>query len=232
MRRRTSTDHLSSSLTDLMTSLAVIFILLLVAKLNNQATRTERSMTYVQGQLEDRKLFSGGEKMRRDGDVLVVAIPQELMSFKQATAEHGGADLSAQGKEYLRATIPKLAAVLCRDEVRRRIDTILVEGHSDKKGFGLGSEQADKQENLKLSQQRSMSVVAESSSILGTNRSCFLDLLSATGRGDARPLNVKDIYSPENRRVELRIRVKPDAASAVSSSLSPIVRAQTKGAGQ
>ena len=138
MRRRTSPDHLSSSLTDLMTSLAVIFILLLVAKLNNQATRTDRSMTYVVSQLDDRKLFNGGEKMRRDGDVLVVAIPQELMSFKQATAEHGGADLSAQGKEYLRATIPKLAAVLCRDDVRRRIDTILVEGHSDKKGFGLG----------------------------------------------------------------------------------------------
>lgn len=230
MRRRNSPDHLSSSLTDLMTSLAVIFILLLVAKLNNQATRTDRSMSYVVGQLEDRKLFNGGEKMRRDGDVLVVAIPQELMSFKQATAEHGGADLSSQGKEYLKTAIPKLAAVLCRDDVRSRIDTILVEGHSDKKGFGLGSERADEEENLKLSQQRSMAVVAESLSILGDDRACFLDLLSATGRGDARPLNVKDIYSPENRRVELRIRVKPDAAGAVSRGLTPNSRAKGSGA--
>ena len=52
MKRRSGSDHLSSSLTDLMTSLMVIFILLLVAKLNHQATRTERSINYVMGQME------------------------------------------------------------------------------------------------------------------------------------------------------------------------------------
>jgi flagellar motor protein MotB len=232
MKRSSAPDHLSSSLTDMMTSLAVIFILLLVAKLNHEATRTERSMTFVVDQLESQKMFNGGEKMRRDGDVIVVAIPQELMSFKQATAARGGADLSPQGKEYLRNTVPKLASVLCRDDVRSKIDAILVEGHSDRKGFGKATEQADKEENLKLSQQRSMSVVEESLTILGDNRGCFLELLSATGRGDAKPLNVTDIYSPENRRVELRIRVKPDAATSVSKTLSAPVRAESSGAGE
>jgi len=225
MKRRTGSDHLSSSLTDLMTSLMVIFVLLLVAKLNNQATRTERSVNYVMAQLQSNKLFLKGEKLRRDGDVLVVGIPQELMSFKEAKAEQGGADLSPQGKAYLRAKVPQMAALLCRPDIRNRIDTIVVEGHSDKKGFGTGDEKADKQENLKLSQQRSMAVVSETLNILGDqNRACFLDLLSATGRGDAHPLDTSDLYSPENRRVELRIRVKPDSARPVAASIGGAIQ--------
>ncbi|MGA8027961.1 MAG: OmpA family protein [Bryobacteraceae bacterium] len=229
MRRHSTSDHLSSSLTDLMTSLAVIFILLLVAKLNNQATRTDKSINYVMDQLQQKKLFREGEKMRRDGDVLVVAIPQELMSFKQANAEQGGADLSPQGRDYLKANIPRLAAVLCRPDVRKKVDTIVVEGHSDKMGFGLADEKADEQENLKLSQQRSMAVVAESLNILGEDRACFLDLLSATGRGDAHPLNVHDLYSPENRRVELRIRIRPDLVGSIPASLAGSMPGQSVG---
>jgi hypothetical protein len=223
MKRRGGSDHLSSSLTDLMTSLMVIFILLLVAKLNQQATRTERSLDYVMGRMQQSNLFLNGEKLRRDGDVLVVGIPQELMSFKEAKAEQGGADLSPQGRQYLRERMPQLAGLLCRNDIRNRIDTIVVEGHSDQKGFHLG-DKGDKQENLKLSQQRSMAVVSETLDILGEQyRGCFLDLLSATGRGDAHPLNTRDLYSPENRRVELRIRVKPDAARPLAASVAGTV---------
>jgi len=219
MRRRGGSEHLSNPLTDLMISLMVIFILLLVAKLNSQATRTERSLNYVLAQLERSNLQ--GEQVRRDGDVLVVAIPQELMSFKEARAEDGGADLLPQGREYLHQRMPGLAKLLCRDDMRSRIDAIVVEGHSDKKGFGTRDEKADRQENLKLSQERSMAVVEETLNTLGgQERGCFLDLLSATGRGDAHPLDTQNLYSPENRRVELRIRVKPDAARALAAGVA------------
>jgi len=218
MKRRGSSDHLSSSLTDLMISLMVIFILLLVARLNNQATRTERSVNYVMGQLQP---SLHGEQLHRDGDVLVLAIPQELMSFREARAEQGGADLLPQGRGYLRERMPQLAGLLCRPDVRSKVDAIVVEGHSDKKGFGTGSEKSDRQENLKLSQERSMAVVEETLNVLGgADRGCFLDLLSATGRGDAHPLDTRDLYSPRNRRVELRIRVKPDAAGPVAASVA------------
>lgn len=220
MKRTTAGDHISSSLTDLMTSLLVIFILLLVAKLNSQAIRTGRTVEYVAHRINTAQIFNAGEKMRQDGDVIVVVVPQELMSFKQANSEHGGADLSPAGKEYLRTTIPRLASVLCRDDVRKYVDTIVVEGHSDQKGFGSGNQKTDKQENLILSQQRSMAVVSESLNILGQNSACFLDLLSATGRGDAHPLNRQELYGPENRRVELRIRVRPDLASSIADKLA------------
>ena len=55
--------------------------------------------------------------------------------------------------------------------------------------------------------------------MLEKDRACFLDLLSATGRGDAHPLNRQDLYGPENRRVELRIRVRPDLASSIVDKL-------------
>jgi chemotaxis protein MotB len=219
MKQSKAGDHISSSLTDLMTSLMVIFILLLVAKLNNQAKRTGRTVDYVAHRLNAAQLFKAGEKMRQDGDVIVVAVPQEVMSFKEAAAEHGGADLSPLGRAYLRDTMPKLAAVLCKDNIRKYIDTIVVEGHSDKKGFGTGDENTDSQENLVLSQQRSMAVVSESLNMLEKDRACFLDLLSATGRGDAHPRNHQDLYGPENRRVELRIRVRPDLASSIADKL-------------
>jgi hypothetical protein len=136
MKQSKAGDHISSSLTDLMTSLMVIFILLLVAKLNNQAKRTGRTVDYVAHRLNAAQLFKAGEKMRQDGDVIVVAVPQEVMSFKEAAAEHGGADLSPLGRAYLRDTMPKLAAVLCKDNIRKYIDTIVVEGHSDSGGVG------------------------------------------------------------------------------------------------
>ena len=66
-----------------------------------------------------------------------------------------------------------------------------------------------------------MAVVEETLNVLGgADRGCFLDLLSATGRGDAHPLDTRDLYSPRNRRVELRIRVKPDAAGPVAASVA------------
>jgi outer membrane protein OmpA-like peptidoglycan-associated protein len=220
MKRHATNDHLSSSLTDLMTSLMVIFILLLVAKLNNQATGTGRSIDYVMKQLETTELFKEGETIRKDGDVIVIVVPQQLMSFKQATAEHGGADLSPQGRAYLRENVPRLANVLCGAAVRKHIDTIVVEGHSDKTGWGSGDARTDQEENLKLSQRRSMAVVSESMNILGDSRGCFLDLLSATGRGDAHPIDAVNLSSPENRRVEFRIRVRPDAALSLADAVN------------
>ena len=86
MRARRGGDHLFSSLTDLMTSLMVIFILLLVTKLNNQASGMGRSIDHVLKRLEETHVFTLGEQIHQDGDVVVVVVPQNLMSFKQATA--------------------------------------------------------------------------------------------------------------------------------------------------
>jgi flagellar motor protein MotB len=215
MKKNASGDHLSSSLTDLMTSLMVIFVLLLVTKLNNQAGAIGGRVEDIIERLKLQGLVGQeGEEIQRNGNQIVIVVPEQLMSFKQAKAELGGATLSEEGKGYLERHIPKWAEILCGPEIREQIDTVIVEGHSDIRGFSDGNEQTNKERNLVLSQQRSMSVVSESLNILTDNESrkgCFLEILSATGRGDAHPRDMNDPYSPKNRRVEFKIRVRSDS---------------------
>jgi len=84
-----------------------------------------------------------------------------------------------------------------------------VEGHTSSEG--------DEKANLRLSQARSISVVQESLDVLDNsseanslaNHKCFLDFVSATGRGSAEPIEVvgKEDRSL-SRRVVFKIRVK------------------------
>lgn len=222
MKRGTQSDHLSHSLTDLMTSLMVIFVLLLVTKLNNQASEVTSAVNRILDDLKAQRELNGEKtEIKRQGDVIVIVIPNELMNFQQGSAQQGGAALSPQGRDYLRARIPGWAGVLCSGENRKDIDTVVVEGHSDKREFKGVDGQKSREMNLELSQQRSMAVVAEALGVMdkSEHQPCFLDLLSATGRGDRHPIDDKDLDSPENRRVEIRIRVRPNTAASVGGSL-------------
>ena len=87
------------------------------------------------------------------------------------------------------------------------VDSVVVEGYSDESGFRGMDKEKSESENLKLSQQRSMQVVASALEDLHDypdERSCFLTKLSASGRGQQDQLD-----NPENsRRVVFKIRVK------------------------
>jgi len=219
MKRSGQADHLSSSLTDLMTSLMVIFVLLLVTKLNNQASAVTSAVNRVLKELKAHAQSLGdNENIYAQGDVIVIVIPDELMSFQQGSAQQGGAELSSTGRQYLQRHVPGWSALLCNTDVRRDIDTIVVEGHADRRPFGNVDPKVSKEKNLELSQQRSMAVVAEALSDLDSSphQGCFLDLLSATGRGDAHPLDEQNPDSEKNRRVEVRIRVRPNIAEAIT----------------
>jgi outer membrane protein OmpA-like peptidoglycan-associated protein len=220
MKSRPPSDHLSSSMTDLMTSLMVIFVLLLVTKLNNQASSVERAVDYVVKAIEAKpQLFRNGEQIKKEADVIVLIVPNELMSFRQAYADQGGANLTDAGKAYLKERIPMLSSVICDEKVREKVETVIVEGHSDTTGAG-------RQQNLELSQQRSMAVVSQSLTVLQSNESlaaCFLELLSATGRGDSHPIDPQNPSSPLNRRVEFRIRVKSGILEEVDRPSTPRV---------
>jgi flagellar motor protein MotB len=117
------------------------------------------------------------------------------------------ADLSADGNEFLKNYIPEFAHILCSNDYRSSIESIVVEGHTDKQKFGRTPEESANN-NLKLSQDRSMAVVEAALSDLNDNkpdRACFLEKLSATGRGEQDATSQDDA---ENRRVIFRIRIK------------------------
>lgn len=205
---------LSSSMTDLMTSLAVIFILLLVASLNNTQQEGEQTRNDILLKLQEKlskelvEYKDQGFQLTNDPKDplgLIIVVPEGLLNFAVNRA-----DIPPAGVEFLNRITPKLADTLCSEEFRPEMNSMVIEGHTDSTG-------AD-ETNLPLSQARSMAVVAESLKILKTaeagsisnNRRCFLDLVSATGRGSVEPLI--DEGGGENlarsRRVVFKIRVR------------------------
>ena len=203
---KSGSTGLASSMTDLMTSLMVIFILLLVATLNNASAATEDTRNIILEQLRiDLKDFAKKgvrvEKDPADPLGLLVLVPEGLLNFALDSAE-----IPKGGSEFLSAFAPRLASTACNSRYRKEISSIVVEGHTDSSGTD--------EHNLDLSQKRSFSVVQETLAILGKgeglDKACFIDFLAASGRGSREP--IRDDQGAEDmgrsRRVEFKIRVR------------------------
>jgi flagellar motor protein MotB len=212
-----NSDHLSSSLTDLMTSLMVIFILLLLVFISHTASKDPALTDLLLKELKKDWHPQGFNENSirldpRDRNAILVIVPGDLMHFETQKA-----NLQDAGKQFLRTHIPAFADVLCGKQFRSSIDSIVVEGHTDRQMYGRTAEESQNN-NLKLSQDRSMAVVEESLADLkgqDSDRSCFLEKLSATGRGEQDPEKTDD----ESRRVIFRIRVKARDEETVSQRL-------------
>ena len=209
-------DHegagLASSLTDLMTSLAVIFILLLVAMLNNAREQAESTKSQVLKLLQDalQTFRSQGVQVETDPKDplgILVLVPEDLLRFQQ-----GKSEIPPNGREFLAGFAPRLVSTACSAELREGISSIVVEGHASSEG--------NERANLQLSQQRSMEVVKDSLSVLSmlpenptepsALHGCFLEFVSATGRGSAEPIRTDTGQEDRerSRRVVFKIRVR------------------------
>lgn len=221
-------DHegtgLASSLTDLMTSLAVIFILLLVGMLNNaqQAAAGAKSQVLTRLQKALEEFRDKGVQVKedpRDPLGLLVLVPEKLLNFAQNKA-----DIPVEGHEFLLDFMPKLVSTACSKDLREGISSIVVEGHTSSEGTDA--------RNLELSQERSLKVVQASLSILDSEQAtkgteiglhdCFLDFVSATGRGKAEPMPGPSGQEDRerSRRVVFKIRVKPSEQQQVERQLT------------
>lgn len=226
MAAEESSGGLSSAFTDLMTSLAVIFILLLVALVNNkqqelrakqeeidaaklkllqsqQATKDTRLEILAKLREELAMMAERGVEVKEDEKDplgLLVVIPEGLLQFRVDRW-----DIPPAGQEFLDTFIPRLARGACA--FRDDLSSIVVEGHADSTGTD--------EHNLKLSQDRSLEVVRQSLAALANGdgtldtRACFLDLLSASGRGNRDPFLVNGVEDRDrSRRVVFKIRVR------------------------
>jgi flagellar motor protein MotB len=205
-----------------MTSLMVIFVLLLVSRLNNQAgwraaaaaDLERRFQATVQGTTGNKPSVS---RAKDDPNTVVIEVPNTLVSFNPQEYT-----LKPEGQQFLASTIPAWAQILCSEQVRPNIDNIVVEGHSDQTRWQNSTFEENKQKNLTLSQQRSMAIVSGSLAVLGTLpglRDCFLQKLSATGRGEEEPADPANPASVRNRRVVFKIRLRPELVTTVADSL-------------
>jgi outer membrane protein OmpA-like peptidoglycan-associated protein len=203
---KNGSSSLASSLTDLMTSLMVIFVLLLVATLNNASAEGENTRNLILDRLKlDLQDFARQgvrvEKDPADPLGLLVLVPEGLLNFAVDRT-----DIPDGGVRFLSDFSPRLAKTACSERYRKEISSIVVEGHTDSSGTD--------EHNLQLSQERSMAVVQQTLKILGQgepgDKACFLDFLSANGRGSKEP--IRDANGNEDRdrsrRVVFKIRVR------------------------
>jgi len=207
-----NTDHespgLSNSLTDLMTSLAVLFILLLVSMMNNTQQRAKVTREEILAELRP-KLNSfaipesqeriAAEPDKNDALSLLVLVPEGFLNFRTNEFE-----ISERGQAFLDQFVPKLASTVCSDQFRNQISSIVVEGHADPRGSD--------EHNIVLSQNRASSVVIRCLATLKlpAERECFASLLSASGRGkgETEGKQLSEEEMAHIRRVQFKIRVR------------------------
>lgn len=226
MRKGANVENLSHSLTDLTISLMVIFVLLLVVYLNNTSHAAQDAREKILDRLKIQLASIAGLQVKKDPKdplALLVIVPEELLHFGLNEKE-----VPMQGRAFLAHFTPRFAAVICSNNFRREIDSVIVEGHTDSTQFrGLSRIKSDSM-NLSLSQGRSMSVVASNLDLLKSDKpeyDCFLTLLSASGRGQRDPVirNGKEDLAA-SRRVEFRVRVRSTDQRLLKKDVESTVR--------
>lgn len=216
MEETNSPDHLNSSLTDLMTSLMVIFILLLLVFIQRTGAKDSAEATRLLEELEKQLRPGAAESptIKQEQNRILLIAPERLMSF-----ESGKYALSDTGKAFLEQKLPAIAGILYDRQFRDGIESIVVEGHSDLQAFRGFPPDTSRNRNLELSQQRAMEVVKTALEDLKTRpkdeQEWFIAKLSSSGRGqqDCQAVDVQD----ECRKVIFVIRVRASEAKAIEA---------------
>jgi outer membrane protein OmpA-like peptidoglycan-associated protein len=201
-----SAQTFASTLTDLMTSLAVTFILLLVVFLKQAHDQAQRAKSDVQSQLQT-LLQEKNLTLKQDAEdplTLSVMVGENQLRFPLSSAA-----LSTQGSQFIDQFFKNFSTKLCSGTLKDKVDSIVIEGHTDTSGernaIGVRN-------NIALSQKRSYSVLERAMRSLQGDPStyeCFLKLASASGRGSRKPVMVDGVYNADlSRRVEIKIRVR------------------------
>src|SRR3954454_7100191 len=119
MRRASGSDHLAHSFTDLMTSLMVIFILLLLVFVNNQGSANPKAAQNLLAELR-RKLepagFNGDDIRIDPNDPSTILL---TMVDGQLHFQSNDYRLQPEGQRFIETQMPRLAAILCADENRK-----------------------------------------------------------------------------------------------------------------
>lgn len=206
---------------DLMTSLAVIFLLLFVAvpwrppahQLPVDQPPVDQmhlpaEVTPVASILGDQLRPFGLAPEQVDASELMVVMPEALLNF-----EFGKSILSSAALQYVAEVMPIYAGAVC-GAIRDRIESIVVEGHTD----DLGNDAV----NLKLSQARALAVMVASVRAIEVSdpasAQCFQSLSSASGRGKQDLVYTdRRINRDQSRRVVFKMRLRALHSASQSS---------------
>ncbi|MGH0037116.1 MAG: OmpA/MotB family protein [Myxococcota bacterium] len=221
--RRQASEDFSHSITDLMTSIAVIFILLFLFFAQQQRQETEEKVNETeqlqQELLKELKNKFGPLKIDvspRDGDPLTIEVTLPEKYRGSLTFRRNESMLLPKGRELIGEVMPLLLGIVCQPRFRPRIDSVVVEGHSSSEG--------KEHWNVELSARRATAVLLHSLSLVeeSESRECLQDLASASGRGPWHPKldENEEEDRAASRRVVFRLRVKSFEQRQESNALA------------
>ena len=193
----------TSGVADLMTSLAVIFILLLVAYMtrvedgNADPARSHATPTDI---TPSRDPISAPLENNRPS-VHTITVPDTAINF-----EFGKSTLLPTAEIFLTEAMPHYATITC-GSTEQEVEAFVIEGYTDDLGDDI--------RNLRLSQERSFAVLAKSLEVIREKipwaYECFLQKATANGRGKQNLLR-NDAGHPDrdkSRRVIFKIHMSP-----------------------
>lgn len=198
-----SSTVVTSGVADLMTSLAVIFILLLVAYVTRVEDRhadeagSRATTTDVTVSLAPRH---PPLETKRPA-VRTITVPDTAINF-----EFGKSTLLPAAETFLSEAMPDYAALICKPG-EQEVEAFVIEGYTDDLGDDI--------RNLRLSQERSFAVLAKSLAVIREKLpwayECFLQKATANGRGKQNLLRDGAGYldRDKSRRVIFKIQMRP-----------------------
>ena len=209
----------TTGVTDLMTSVAIIFVLLFVVALQPtpvasvSADATDfNAREILMSQFE--RLGLPIEKDPDDPQLLLLIMPESLLNF-----DFGRATLRPAAEAYLQKVIPQYASAFC-GPFRSLIESVTIEGHTDDVG--------EDRRNLRLSQARAFRVMVKAMDILQgrPEDDCFQQITTASGRGKQDLWYGIDqrLSRDKSRRVVVKIRLQAPALPRERSLAAPPVR--------
>ncbi|MDH5429054.1 MAG: OmpA family protein [Nitrospirota bacterium] len=220
----TFASHTANGMTDLMTSLVMVFILLFVAFITQTSSEAQTELQAhkedVQAALRDHlsRLGLSLEADPRDPLTLMIVVPENILTF-----EFGRNQLSDQANRFLEEAMPFYAAAVC-GPLRDTIDSLAIQGHTDDRGGDAY--------NLQLSQARSLAVMVKGLEVIQEQTpsvyQCFQEMTTASGRGRQELIHdhANQVNHEKSRRVIFKIRLRSTEQRHVVEPLHRILVSQ------
>ncbi len=201
----------SLSISDLMSALLLIFVLLLsvtLLQLSEQKEDNKERLDMISEQEDAKRSIIAQLKGEMEQFDIEVDPKTGVIRVKEAILfDISESDLKQEGKEFLRKFIPKYAEILlARGRIRNQIAHVIIEGHADNTA-PPGSNPY--KYNMELSMKRAYSVAAHifSEPFNGFQyKNIFQKKLSVNGRSYESPIS--DNGTEEGRRKNRRVEFK------------------------
>ena len=200
---RDNSAVVTSGIADLMTSLAVIFILLLVAYVTrvHDGNADPAGSRAVPADMTPSFDPRPSPLETKRPSVHTVTVPDAAINF-----EFGKSALLPAAEAFLSEVMPHYASITCQPG-GQEVEAFVIEGYTDDLGDDI--------RNLRLSQDRSFAVLAKSLEVIREKLpwayECFLQKATANGRGKQNLLrnDAGHLDRDKSRRVIFKIHMRP-----------------------